>query len=687
MRPNYLLILLFLFCCTLGFTQNPIKRTALLWDSSFGMEPKNVSAEFSYLNSYFTKNPNVELRLLIFSNSVVQNKVFTIREGNWAQLKTELQEVIYDGASSFKGVFPKAVDEIILVSDGIGIDQVPQNIFTPVYIMNSVSKNKEKELQLLAVTTGGAYFDMTKPKEASDTEVAINKVTTRSTDNEQTLPKRNEREALGEVLINAPKDEDVELVNTGIKQVDKRSLGYSIETISAEDVGEQDIELKDAVRGQFTNLEMRVDGAQFGDDLSQFLGRHKNMTILGNQYGMVVIDGVPMTQSDSSEFNTENAPAFATSPIDLTPNVTLSQVTPTLNPDNIASITYLKGLAATNKYGSMGAAGVILITTKTGSKGRSSATKEKTIGTTATYTGGATQINSLPDTPYMHELKKATDINEACNIYLEQRKVYGNIPSFYIHCASYFKDWNNPIIVKRVLSNIAEIPDVKISSLLAMAYKYEELKMEDQAFEMYKQLLIRDSKQLQHYRNYALALHENKNYQESLAFYNNIDRHNIPEIVGYNGLKSTLETEFKNLIALRKNELSTTYVRQDLLKDTPLDTRIVFEWNVFDAPFDLQIVNPQNRFFTWSHTQQAEKSRMTQEQVQGYGLEEYFMTASDKGDWLFNVTYLDENSKIEPVFLKVTTYTNYGKPNQSETIKVIPLENTNTKETVLTVRI
>ena len=78
---------------------------------------------------------------------------------------------------------------------------------------------------------------------------------------------------------------------------------------------------------------------------------------------------------------------------------------------------------------------------------------------------------------------------------------------------------------------------------------------------------------------------------------------------------------------------------------------------------------------------------MIQEQVQGYGLEEYFMTASDKGDWLFNVTYLGKNSKIEPVFLKVTTYTNYGKPNQSETIKVIPLENTNTKETVLTVRI
>jgi uncharacterized protein YfaP (DUF2135 family) len=125
------------------------------------------------------------------------------------------------------------------------------------------------------------------------------------------------------------------------------------------------------------------------------------------------------------------------------------------------------------------------------------------------------------------------------------------------------------------------------------------------------------------------------------------------------------------------------------LKNVELDTRIVFEWNAFDAEFDLQIVNPQQRFFTWSHTQQAEPSRFNKEKELGYGLEEFFMTREDKGDWLFNMTYFGKRNgdNRTPTYVKITRYDNYGRPNQQQSVQVISLETLNRQQSVLSVKI
>ena len=112
--------------------QETLKKTALLWDSSYGMEQKDLATEFAFLDSYFNRNPNVELQLLVFSNTVIQNEKRVIKNGDWASLKSELAQVVYDGASSFAQVFPKSVNEIILVSDGVGIDAIPKTILKPV---------------------------------------------------------------------------------------------------------------------------------------------------------------------------------------------------------------------------------------------------------------------------------------------------------------------------------------------------------------------------------------------------------------------------------------------------------------------------------------------------------------------------------------------------------------------------
>lgn len=71
----------------------------------------------------------------------------------------------------------------------------------------------------------------------------------------------------------------------------------------------------------------------------------------------------------------------------------------------------------------------------------------------------------------------------------------------------------------------------------------------------------------------------------------------------------------------------------------------------------------------------AENSqRILQEKELGYGLEEFYLTSSDLGEWTFNIKYYGNNSILdEPTYIKITTYKNFGSANETKDIKVVRL--------------
>lgn len=78
-------------------------------------------------------------------------------------------------------------------------------------------------------------------------------------------------------------------------------------------------------------------------------------SFLGNTEPLYVIDGVPMTTSNSQE------------PISLdSDNISSRNALSFLNPADIESIEVLKDASSTAIYGSRGSNGVVLITTKLG---------------------------------------------------------------------------------------------------------------------------------------------------------------------------------------------------------------------------------------------------------------------------------------------------------------------------------
>lgn len=154
--------------------------------------------------------------------------------------------------------------------------------------------------------------------------------------------------------------EEVVVTALGIKRQD-RSLGYVAETIKSEEILKtQNNNWSQALEGKVAGLKIQTAGAgPLGSSLIKLRG---DISMNADQNNaLIVVDGVPMNNSTTGTgFSAYGAGSKADLPIDYGNGIN------TINPDDIESITILKGSTASALYGSRGAGGAVMITTKSG---------------------------------------------------------------------------------------------------------------------------------------------------------------------------------------------------------------------------------------------------------------------------------------------------------------------------------
>ena len=156
------------------------------------------------------------------------------------------------------------------------------------------------------------------------------------------------------ISLSAGSEQLDEVVVTALGQErSKRALGYGVETIDGSIVREVSGEsnVVQTMAGKLSGVQVIQSSGAAG--AASFIRIRGNATFTQNNQPLFVIDGVPV---DNSQSLTE----------DLRAGVALSNRAIDINPDDIENISVLKGAAAA-LYGTRGANGVILITTKKGS--------------------------------------------------------------------------------------------------------------------------------------------------------------------------------------------------------------------------------------------------------------------------------------------------------------------------------
>ena len=155
-------------------------------------------------------------------------------------------------------------------------------------------------------------------------------------------------ESLGEVVVTA----------MGIKR-QSETLTYSAQTVGGKDVNDiKSINMINSLQGKSAGLQITPNSTGAGGS-SKILFRG-NKSISGSNQPLIVIDGVPTMTNIDNDQTSEDYGGYHDG----------GDVMSTINPDDIASITLLKGAAASALYGAVAANGAIMITTKQGMAGK-----------------------------------------------------------------------------------------------------------------------------------------------------------------------------------------------------------------------------------------------------------------------------------------------------------------------------
>ncbi|MDR3129566.1 MAG: SusC/RagA family TonB-linked outer membrane protein [Tannerellaceae bacterium] len=150
-------------------------------------------------------------------------------------------------------------------------------------------------------------------------------------------------QALDEVVVTA----------LGIKR-EKKALGYAMQEVKGDKLSEtRDANVANALAGKVAGVQIRSNGTGVGGS-TKILIRGNN-SIAGNNQPLIVVDGVPIDNfsGDTDDYNGNG-------------NVDKGSGISDISPDDIESLSVLKGPAAAALYGSRAGNGVVMITTKKG---------------------------------------------------------------------------------------------------------------------------------------------------------------------------------------------------------------------------------------------------------------------------------------------------------------------------------
>lgn len=159
---------------------------------------------------------------------------------------------------------------------------------------------------------------------------------------------KSDSKALNEVVVTA----------MGLKRSEK-ALGYSATSISGDQIAQkQTTDIMSSLSGQVAGVQISSTSSDPGASNSVVIRGFSSLS--GSNQPLYVIDGVPM--DNTSVANIKDDP--------LNDSYDFGNGSNAINPEDVENLTILKGAAATALYGSRAAGGVVMITTKSGKKGK-----------------------------------------------------------------------------------------------------------------------------------------------------------------------------------------------------------------------------------------------------------------------------------------------------------------------------
>ncbi|RXM46044.1 VIT domain-containing protein [Flavobacterium sp. YO64] len=329
-----------------------------------------------------------------------------------------------------------------------------------------------------------------------------------------------------------------------------------------------------------------------------------------------------------------------------------------LKSDDIDTVDVLKDASRISAYGSKGANGVIIITTKKQSSN-----------------SGVVQTKSWnPDRLYLKALASAPK-EKQYDLYLDLRKAQERNPSFYFDVAHFFYNQGDLKKALLIISNIADLGLENHQLYKTLTYTLRQWKDYNDAVFTAKQVVKWREHEPQSFRDYALTLEDAGKYQEAFdELIKALEVNYYGEMSGqYEGVEDIVLMDINRMITAHSG-IKTAKLDKKYLAKMPVDIRIIMNWNQMDVDLDLHVIEPTNEECYYSHTSTQIGGRFSKDFTEGYGPEQYIIRNAVKGKYQIKTNFFGETTLTEngPATLMVEIYiTKAGKT--SRTLKTIQL--------------
>lgn len=286
----------------------------------------------------------------------------------------------------------------------------------------------------------------------------------------------------------------------------------------------------------------------------------------------------------------------------------------------------------------------------------------------------------------MANLKAAAASGRAYQVYLDQRAGFGNSPAYFLDCAVFLHEHNQPQLARRVLTSILELGLDEPDLLRVVAYRLIDVGDLDIATKLFEDVLEMRPEEPQSYRDLANVLaHRWENSDWRSAHPQQADQdisramallHQVVfgrwdrrlqeiEIIALMELNRLLAKVDRLLPEERKGILRPD-LDSRLAGVLDVGLRIVLSWDTDLTDVDLWITEPTGNNVYYAKPHSVIGGRLSRDFTQGYGPEEYVLKQPIPGRYQIRAKYFGTRQRnlLGPVTVKAVIFTNWALPDE-----------------------
>ena len=674
----------------------------LIWDASLSGRERDRSREFALLDAYFKRARDARVWLTRVRDAAEPGEWHEVRDGNWDGLRLALQATVYDGGTNLGDFQPQhGLGEYLLFSDGIsnfGGKPFP-HAQVPVYAINASRKADPAALRHIAERSGGRYIDLV----ADSRSVAAGKLLNSASRIESVVAEGASSLILasrysenGRFVIAGVLDEAAARVRLRVSTGgDPREVTFNVSRNSPSSsvaakrwaylrAGELEREFT-VNRGELERVGMR-----FG-----IVTRETSLIVLefARDYAQYDIAPPPELRAEVERLRPQFAQRRAQDEVQLLNRAAqlyaqraqwwerefpkgdkpapalLDERRPPLSvrPDPREMLSRGMGAGASRDM----AREPMRSEVQRRNMQAAPRMAEKAAGPASLAASEAAddrlalgELSMLhswqPDAPYMERLRLA-DTGDLYRIYLDMRRDHESNAGFYLDVAQLLAERGLPDLSLRVLSNLAEIDLENRHLLRILGHRLMSAGKPELASAVFARVLELAPYEPQSHRDLALAYGAAGRTQKAADHLYEIARRTWH--ARFPGMQELAAAELAALVA--GNEIDTSRMDTRLLRNLPLQLRVVASWDSDNTNIDLVVTDPNGDV--------AQPGRLTYQGGRhaynffgGYGPEEFALKQAKPGRYKVAVRHAGtrQQTLIAPTTVQIAITTGFGTSNE-----------------------